>query len=152
MHDLLDVRVLHLDRHVLAGVQPRLVHLTDRGRRHRLGREFREQRLGVAPPELLLQSIADVGIGTRRHLILQGLELVAKGVGEEVGHDADELPDLDEQPPQLDDGRLDAQGIAAMLLPGQPRDRVVAAKTASDGQPQVGQRDPRDDQVHGEEA
>ena len=76
-------------------------------------------------------------VGARRHLILQPLELVAERLGEEVGHDADELADLDEQALQLDDGALDAAGVAPVRGQGEALDGLRAAKAAGDGEPEV---------------
>jgi hypothetical protein len=71
--------------------------LTDGRRGDRLDRKLGEQLRRTLAAEFLTQSILDVAIGTRRDLVLQALELLAEGIGEEVRHDADELPHLDEQ-------------------------------------------------------
>ena len=119
--DLLDVRVLDLDRDLLAAVQARAVDLADRRRGHRLGRELGEQLARAAAAELLAQARLDVAVGPRRHLILQPLELLAERVGQEVGHDADQLADLDEQAPQPQDRGLDAGARCAGAWPGSAR-------------------------------
>ena len=74
--------------------------------------ELGEDFVGRAPAELLAQTGLDVLVGPGRHLILQPFELAAKGLGQEVGHDADELADLDEQALQLDHRLLDPAGVA----------------------------------------
>ena len=140
-HHLLDVGVLDLDRDLLAAVQARPVDLADRRRGDRLGRELREQLGRAAAAELLAQARLDVAVRARRHLILQPLELLAERVGQEVGHDADELADLDEQAAQPQDRGLDPARVPAVLGLGQPLDRLGPAKPARDRQHEIGERD-----------
>jgi hypothetical protein len=111
------------------------------------GIELGEDLVGTAAAELLAQPRLDVGIGTRRHLILQALQLAAKVLGEEVRHDADELADLDEEALQLDHRALHAAGVPAMDLEGQPLDRLARTEAPAHREPQVRDHDLRGDQV-----
>ena len=149
--DLLDVGVLDLDRHLLARRQPRAVHLADRRRGDRHGRELREHLGRRAPAKLLAQPRLDVAGGAGRNLILQPLQLLPERVGQDVGHDADELPHLDEEPAQLDDGGLDPAGVPAVLLQRQALDRGRTAKPARDRQAEIRDRDLGGHEVGGEE-
>ena len=110
--DLLDVGILHLDRDLLARRQARAVHLADRRRGDRPLVELGEQ-LARRLAELLAQALLDLGVGPRRHLVLQPLELGAELLGQKVRHDRDELPDLDEQPLQPRDRAVHAARVAA---------------------------------------
>jgi hypothetical protein len=56
---------------------------------------------------------------------LQGFQLLAKGIGKQIGHDADELAHLDEQALQIDDGGKHAPGVLAVNLIRQ-LDRLLA--------------------------
>jgi len=64
--------------------------------------------------EFLAQPDLDLRKGTRGHAVLQGFQLLAKGIGKQVGHDADELADLDEKALQIDDGGQHALGVLAV--------------------------------------
>ena len=75
LHDGLDARVLHLDRHLLARMQARHVHLANRRRSHRGPIEFTEHLARLATTEFRHQPGLDVLIGSRRHAILQGLAI-----------------------------------------------------------------------------
>ena len=107
--------------------------------------------VGPAAAELLAQARLDVVVGARRHLILQPAQLVAKRVGQEVGHDADELADLDEQAAQPDDRRLDAARVQLMLGARGALIRLGAAKAARQHQPDVRQRHLSSHEVRGQQ-
>ena len=132
--------------------QPGAVHLADRRRGDRLGRELGEHLGRRAPAELLAQARLDVAVGAGRNLILQPLQLLAKGVGQNVGHDADELADLDEQAAQLDDGGLESGGRSCGASPASARAMAAgAAKPPRDRQAEIRQRDLGGHEVGGEE-
>ena len=70
-----------------------------------------------ARAELLLDARRDLLVRTRRHLVLEALELGAELLGEEVRHDREELPDLDEEALQLEDRRVDALRVRLVDAP-----------------------------------
>ena len=137
LDDLLDVRVLHLDRDLAAVLEAREMHLPDRRRSDRGPIELREDFVGTAPTELLAQTRLDVLVGPGRNLVLQAFEPAAKRLGEEVGHDADQLADLDEQALQLDHRLLDPAGVAPVGLLGDLLQLVRAHEAALEREPQV---------------
>ena len=82
-----------------------------------------------AASHLLAEAPVDICVRPRRNLILQPLELPPKLFRQEVGHDADELTDLEEQPLKPRDRPLDEAGVLEMrALPHGLRDagRAVA--------------------------
>ena len=93
------------------------------------GENSANSSVGAAAAELLAQARLDVPVGPRRHLVLQALQLLAELVGQEVGHDADELADFDEQAPQPEDGGLDAARVASVLGEGQALDGLRAGES-----------------------
>jgi len=94
-HVVQHARPLHLDGDLLAARTQRApVDLTDGGRRHRLGREGRED---VLDPDREL-SLDDLAAERRREgldAVLQLLEALGVGRRKKVGADAQHLPNLD---------------------------------------------------------
>ena len=82
-HEPGDLRALHLDDDVLAGAQPRRVHLRDRRRRDRRALERREHVVERAA-ELELDDAAHVVERLGRHPVAQQLELGDELLGEEA--------------------------------------------------------------------
>ena len=111
--DLIDVLVLHLDRDASPVEKVSLVYLTERSAGQRTSLEPREHLIDRTS-EIGKNAMLDVLEGPRRNLILQAFEPGAKLLREEVGHDAEQLADLDEEPLELDNRSLYAQGIATV--------------------------------------
>ena len=93
-----DARVLDLDRHLAAVVQPGAVHLADRGGRDRLLVELVEHLLERVV-ELLLDHLAHVLEGDRRRRVAQRRQLALELLAVLLGNQADveerqHLPDL----------------------------------------------------------
>ena len=95
-----DAGAAHFDRHLVARVKPRAVHLRDRGSRDRLGIEAGEQRVDRRP-ELRLDGRL-CGPGRQgRDLVLQARKLGDEVVGQQVRPRAERLAELDEGRPQF---------------------------------------------------
>jgi hypothetical protein len=135
-HDAVDVVVLHLHRHDHAVAGHGAVHLPEAGARDGL-----LVALGVAlrhlAPEVRLDAQGDLGVGARRHLVLQPLELAPKLLGQEVGEDREELADLDEEPLQHQDGALDALGVPLVHVGEVALLVALAPQPRLEGEPQV---------------
>ncbi len=136
--DRVDVTMLHLDGDARAIFQIGLVHLPERRARDGPAFEAAEELIDRAS-EIGEDALLDVRERARRHLVLEALEARSKLLGEEVGHDAEELADFDEETLKLDDRALDAHRVLAM---GGPNPVVVptrAEKPASEAEPEVGE-------------
>src|SRR5580658_6182305 len=91
--------------------------------------------------ELGLDAGADLFEGARGDLILQAFELAPEFFGEKVGEDREELADLDEQPLEGEDGRLDAASVLSVDV-GHPLCPVRAPESARlDRKPDVAPED-----------
>ena len=89
-----DARPLDLDDDLFAGVQRRVVHLRDGGRRERRLLPLGEQ-LGGVPAEVLDEELVDLlGVGGR-HPVQQAAELARQRLAERSGARRDDLPELD---------------------------------------------------------
>src|ERR1019366_844401 len=138
-HDAVDVAVLHFHADALPVDELRHVHLPERGARDRLAIERRESAHAIA--ELALEAIGDLGIGPRRYLILERFELGPKLRREEVRHDREQLPDLDEEALQPEDRRVDTLRVAPVRLP----EVGLAPRAAEDARTQREPQVARDD-------
>src|SRR5207244_1663096 len=78
----------------------------------------------AAALKLLAEAPLHVAVGARGDGVLQSGELGAELLGEEVGHDRDELAHLDEEALQPPDGALDAARVAHV---GADRERLGLA-------------------------
>ena len=87
------------------------VDLSERRARDRIALEGGE--LLHASAELTLQPLSDLCVRPGRDLILKRFELRAELRRQEVRHDREELSDLDEQPLQSQDRRIDAASVAS---------------------------------------
>ena len=103
--------------------------------------ELGEHLVGSTPAELLAQPRLDVLVGPGRHLVLQPLQLAPERLGQEVGHDADQLADLDEQALQLDHRLFNAAGIPTVGLLGQGFQAIGPAEATLQRQPHIGTGD-----------
>ena len=112
--DAFDVGVLHFDRDASAVRHPRLVHLGERRRGERLALERREHRIRLAA-ELGADARDDLVERSRGKPVLQSLELRPEIRREHVREDADQLPDLDEQPAGADDRVANPARVDAVL-------------------------------------
>ena len=136
-HDALDVRVLHLDRHLAPVAQPAPMHLRQRGRGERRRIELGERRLD-RPPELAAQERQEGREPPRRHAILQLREHLDVLRGQDVGARAHELADLDGETLEARGEPVGALGAAAMMarqahaVAARPLDQLVAAVDARD--------------------
>lgn len=91
---MLDLRALHLDDHVLAGVQGGPVDLRDRRRRHRRLLEGGEDGLDRLA-QVLLHDPAHRGERLGGHPVAAALELLDQVVGEHAVTGGDDLAQLD---------------------------------------------------------
>jgi hypothetical protein len=89
---LADTGALHLDGNQTSIAQSRLVHLSERGRRHGLGLELREG-LGDPDSQLRRDDLFHFGVGKGGNRVLQRRQ--------QVGACREKLPDLDEGRPEL---------------------------------------------------
>ena len=86
----------------------------------------------IARTEVVLYALRDLLEGPRRDLILEPLELGPKLFGEEVRHDRQELADLDEQPLEPKDRRVDAPCVSLVNL----SDAGVAPRLTEEARPE----------------
>ncbi len=108
------MRVLHLQRHLLAAVaQRRAVHLPKARRRHRLLVNEREHLLWRSA-QLLAQGRVDVVKRDRLDRVLQLRELFDPGAGHDIDARGDILADFDHAAFELKSGVAVADGVAAM--------------------------------------
>ena len=93
-------RALHLYHDAVAVLQPRTMHLADRPRRERLGVDALED---VLPRnlQLLFHHRDDLGLGERRHLVLQVGQLLDELGRKQAGTRGQDLAELGEGRPQL---------------------------------------------------
>ena len=101
-HAAADAGPLDLDDDLLAGVQGRVVHLRDRGRREGLVLERLEQ-LGRLVAQLLLEQLVHfVGVGGRDR-VEQAAELPRQRLAERARAGRDDLAELDVRGAQVDE-------------------------------------------------
>ena len=143
---LLDVRVLHLHRHLLPGVEARDVHLPDRGGGDGALGELGEQ-LARPLAQLVADPALDVGERPRRDRVLEPRQLLPELGRQEVGHDADQLSHLDEQSLQVEDRPVDAARVAQVLLHQDPLGRGARAEPTEQARAQIAHQHHRGDPV-----
>jgi hypothetical protein len=129
-NDLVDVGILNLDRDGQAGLGAGAMNLPNRCRGHRLGRKRGKDLTGAPTGKLLGKALLDVVVGPGRHAILQRLQLGAKRLRQHVGHDADELTDLDEQPAEPLDATVNPPRIATVRFQAAAASRHRARRGA----------------------
>src|SRR5262249_43538345 len=131
--DFVDVLVLHLYRDVRAVFQPCFVNLAERCARDGRLLELVEER-SDAPTELRLDAGGDLGVRTWRYLVLERLQPGAELRRQEVRHDREQLPNLDEEALELHDRSLDAACVArvdvgdVVVYPGCPEEAAQGVK------------------------
>ena len=116
--DRLAAGPLHLDRHLPAVEERRLVDLPERRRRHRLARDLRVD-LRDRHAELGLEDRERGVVGKRRHAVLQPLQLGEVLGGQQVGARREGLSRLDDGGAEARDQRRQLGGalLAVQLLP-----------------------------------
>src|SRR5262249_53319211 len=92
-----------------------LVHLSERRARDGAALEAAEQLIDRTA-EVGQDALLDVRERARRDLILKSLEPGPKLLGQEIGHDAEELAHLDEEALELDYRALHAERVLAMRI------------------------------------
>jgi hypothetical protein len=149
--DRVDVPMLHLDGDARAVLQIGLVHLPERRARDGPAFEAAKELIDGAS-EIGEDALLDVRERARRHLVLETLEARSKLLGEEVGHDAEELADFDEETLKLDDGALDAQRVLAVRGPDAVVVPARAEQLASEAERDVGEDHLKRGEVRADEA
>src|SRR5258706_5671835 len=113
-YQVLDIRVLHLDRHLSPVVQTCPVHLRNRSSRDRLPLDLREH-LCWRPTQLAGESLLYLRPRARRHTILQGRQGANVDGGEQVWPRGGELAGFNQRTAQRG-GRLQHPVRAALVL------------------------------------
>src|SRR5205814_7897449 len=131
--------------------QPRLVDLRQGGARHRL-RVPRCEELLRRPAEFPLDTFDNLLGGPRGNGILQPFQLAPELLGKEVRENANQLPDLDEEAIELDDGVLDASRVDAMSLQQVSPVCVRAKKGPAQPQAEVAREYAKGDAIRPREA
>ena len=124
LDDLAHAGAEHLHDDVLAALQPRRMHLRDRGRGQRLLLELRKH-FGDGLAVGLFDDLPRDGAVERRHAILQLHQLVRDVVGQQVAPRRDRLAELDEDRTQLlerEPQPFASAGLAAALEPDAGRE------------------------------
>ena len=96
-HQVLDIRVLHLDRHLSPVVQPPAMHLGNRGGGDRLPLDLGKHVLWT-PTELTGDGLLDLRPGASGHAVLQGGQSANVDGGQQVRARGGELAGLDQRP------------------------------------------------------
>src|SRR6266700_7851830 len=113
-HQVLNIRVLHLDGDLSPVVQPRTMHLGNRGRGDRLPLDLGKHVLWT-PTQLAGDGLLDLRPGASGHAVLQGGQGANVDGGEQVRPRGGELAGLDQRPAQRG-GRLQHPVRAALVL------------------------------------
>ncbi len=124
------VRTLHLDDDRVAVRQDRTVHLADRRGRDRRLAELQE-RLLEREAQLVLDDLAHLGEGERRHVVLEPAQLGDDVRRDDVGPGREQLAELDERRtelvehlPQVAPALGAHRGVRARLDPSPPGQQV----------------------------
>src|SRR6266571_929081 len=113
-HQVLNIRVLHLDGDLSPVVQPRTMHLGNRGRGDRLPLDLGKHVLWT-PAELAGDGLLDLRPGASGHAVLQRGQGANVDGGEQVRARGGELASLDQRPAE-GGGRLQHPVRAALVL------------------------------------
>ena len=108
-------RPLHLDHDPLAALEPRAMNLPDRPGGERLRFDPLEDVL-PRDAELLLHHLDHLGLGQRRHAVLQARELLDDLGRDQVGPRREDLPELRERRPEFLEGGTKPCGSAPAAL------------------------------------